>query len=840
MFTNKISQRIGHIAAKSGTKAFTISSLAVVGFAYHNHNNGGGTNSIMKQPSFELFDRMHWLCLVPTAHCDASDTDASLSMISSNISRSGSLRRHLKGLKAATVISEENDGSVDLGTSAEGTLLLPHRPNVMPGTTRGNLISIHVDIHDPELRTWVQYFQDTVQGMSQYIFTVAHDSLWIALRVLYICALFTPSLVTFPALLLIPQVPVDSLLLLPVPSAVNNFIFLTNHASTSTNASLGVEVTGALKLLHGDSASTSASNSTTTNAVAMADHASTHTYTVANYWFALFKSSVRYSGPCIMKFTQWLATRPDILPLSACLELQEIQTNSFCPSKDSSVTILKADLGDDILERLHVNEKDLKIVGNGCVAQVLYGQTWTGEDVALKVIHPYTARNIALDIRIMEYGASIAEAVLPGVHNWSLVDSVAEFSAIMYSQLSMVDEAQRLDRFRSNFDRERLRKISLLKNCNVVFPRPLWPYVTENVLVESFEPGFACSDILAESGDSRQCSGSSSTCGSSKAFGSPENSSAKSKADAEAESLALSGLISSKHLIAELTTNTMLKMIFDDNFVHGDLHPGNILLRYAQPTNSGGKGSNGSPVLEMVILDAGIVSELTGTDKRNLIDLFKAIARNGGEEAGALMIERSAFNAQQLREYYRKQGKNCGSLLDGMPTVCSESGTRNDESLSSLATAGANSTSTSSAATEDINSTCAAAAAAPASKLPGPNTPGIIDPEGFCQEIKALVDEVHAHGLSLGRISIGNILERMLLLCHKHNVKMDAKFIQTMLALGIAEGVIRRLDPEINVLERAIPYIVKAAVVDTMEQKFGGGAGGAGVNGGVSDKSSRR
>ena len=41
---------------------------------------------------------------------------------------------------------------------------------------------------------------------------------------------------------------------------------------------------------------------------------------------------------------------------------------------------------------------------------------------------------------------------------------------------------------------------------------------------------------------------------------------------------------------------------------------------------------------------------------------------------------------------------------------------------------------------------------------PSPTTPasgGIVEPEVFCREMKALVNEVHAHGLALGRISVG-------------------------------------------------------------------------------------
>jgi len=813
MFSGRISQRIlcTGLVAKSGGKLFTFGSFVIGGLTWHcvQDDHFRVTRTANESPQFTLRTNS----LIPTAYCDAEFPAPPAT----------SLRSLLKGTK--TNNSTHTQTEMQTGAGLAQPLGLKGEAGVLvaefPGKNESHIVGPPLQID-----SWVQYFLGAAQGLSRYVYetllitvpTVAYDSLWIALRVLYIGTLFAPSLATLPVMLLAPTTPLDKFLPFPVPMTVKNYIF-----SPPSGTGSSVQMAGALQLLHDNKDTGSLIPTAATESLAHA-HGHAHRHTLSDYWFALFKSSVRYSGPCIMKFTQWLATRPDLLPLSACLELQEIQTNSYSPSKADSVAILRADLGENILKELAVHESDLRVVGNGCVAQVLYGQTWTGEDIAVKVIHPYIARNIELDIRIMVYAATVAEALLPGVHNWSLVDSVAEFRGIMYSQLSMVDEAQRLDRFRGNFDRDRLRKISLLRNCNVVFPRPLWPYVTPNVLVESFEPGFACSDILNERGLHDTPSAPT-----------PRQEAVSSESGTGIESLlavpstaeaALSGLISDKHLIAELTANTMLKMIFVDNFVHGDLHPGNILLRYAKPDMAGGTGTgsagNESPVLEMVILDAGIVSELTGADKRNLIDLFKAIARNGGEEAGALIIERSAFNAQQLRNYYNKQGRAGGSLLEGVQGVAGSASASAPDAPSIAATATQLGDSTK--ISDDVHNPTplSAPAAMPApGPLPGPNTPGIIDPEGFCLEIKALVDEVHTHGLSLGRISIGNILERMLLLCHKHNVKMDAKFIQTMLALGIAEGVIKRLDPEINVLERAIPYIVKAAVVDSVEQRFG-------------------
>lgn len=76
--------------------------------------------------------------------------------------------------------------------------------------------------------------------------------------------------------------------------------------------------------------------------------------------------------------------------------------------------------------------------------------------------------------------------------------------------------------------------------------------------------------------------------------------------------------------------STFKWQVFINNFVHGDLHPGNLLV---------GRQAD-SEELCLVILDAGIVCELDEIDRKNFVDLFYAIVVGDGKLAGRLMIER--------------------------------------------------------------------------------------------------------------------------------------------------------------------------------------------------------
>ena len=336
--------------------------------------------------------------------------------------------------------------------------------------------------------------------------------------------------------------------------------------------------------------------------------------------------------------------------------------------------------------------------------------------VAIKVLHPKVERLVRRDLRIMGFFAATLNAI-PTIEWLSLPDEVAQFGEMMRLQLDLRIEAANLTMFRRKFK----------DRTTAWFPYPYTEHTTRQVLIEEFAQGIPLAAFLEDGG----------------------------------------GVFQQE--IADEGLDAFLHMLLIDNFVHADLHPGNIMVRFYKPEQLdlafGRHKPSTSPthstdvteeVLsqlrphrhhpsawraqlaqidadgyrpQLIFIDTGLVTALNATNRANFLDLFKAVAEFDGYRAGELMVSRC----------------------------------RSPEA--------------------------------------------VLEPEIFALKMQHLVLGVKSRTFALGNIKIGDILNQVLSMVRAHHVRMEGDFVNVVISILLLEGIGRSLDPNLDLFKSALPIL---------------------------------
>ncbi len=89
----------------------------------------------------------------------------------------------------------------------------------------------------------------------------------------------------------------------------------------------------------------------------------------------------------------------------------------------------------------------------------------------------------------------------------------------------------------------------------------------------------------------------------------------------------------------------------------------------------------------------------------------------------------------------------------------------------------------------------------------------VVDPDGFCREMGIIIDDVYQRGMQLGQIGVSALLQKVLILCFKHQVKLEPRFASVIIAMGVVEGLGRKLDPTLDIIAGVTPYVMRASVI---------------------------
>ncbi|KAJ3150887.1 hypothetical protein HDU89_002884 [Geranomyces variabilis] len=440
------------------------------------------------------------------------------------------------------------------------------------------------------------------------------------------------------------------------------------------------------------------------------------------WWVEYLVWSFEISGPTFTKLGQWASSRSDLFPPYVCSTLGKLQSHVSPHSFKATRKVIKQEYGVEIDEMFE--EFDEKPIGVGAIAQVYKAKLRPSAPIiseahnlrcAVKVLHPGVEGVINADLTIMHGVASLLH-LLPGAEWLSFPDEVKMFGKMMREQLDLRCEAENLDRFSENFK----------DRSNVGFPTPFIPLVRKTVLIEEYQNAIPIRKFLDL------------------------------------------GQTPFDHDLGKIGLDSFLRMLVLDNFVHADLHPGNIFVSFRKAGKHGlfspATASNDPdadlapeeharlaalPTDEwhtaiadlaaqgykprLIFLDAGLVSTLSDENLRNFLDLFRAVAEFDGARVANLMMERSRT----------------------------------------------------------------------------PHT--VIEPEGFVTTMNDFLNEVKHHAFKLGAIKVGDILAKVFNMVRTHHIKIEGDFANVGISIVLLEGIGRRLDPDIDLLQEALPVLRQAA-----------------------------
>ncbi|KAG6520422.1 hypothetical protein ZIOFF_017477 [Zingiber officinale] len=222
--------------------------------------------------------------------------------------------------------------------------------------------------------------------------------------------------------------------------------------------------------------------------------------------------------------------------------------------------VIARNLGKDLSEIFLTFDE--QPIAAASIAQVHHGLLKNYQEVAVKVQYPGLEQQMKIDITTM---AVVSKAVAWVFPDYRFERIIEEFERAMFLELDFVQEAKNSERTARN-----------LRNNKVVrIPGIFWDLTTSQVLTMQFCSGYKVDDV---------------------------------------ESMRNSKITTQK--VAQSLIEIFAEMIFIHGFVHGDPHPGNILV---SPEGHGGYS------IDAVLLDHGIYRELDERFRLNYCELWKAL-----------------------------------------------------------------------------------------------------------------------------------------------------------------------------------------------------------------------
>ena len=283
------------------------------------------------------------------------------------------------------------------------------------------------------------------------------------------------------------------------------------------------------------------------------------------------RAALESLGPIFVKLGQLLSTRPDLIPSDICSELSHLQDNVAPFNNEQFVTIVEEALDrsiDDLFQEF--NHEPL---ASASVAQVHSAVLPDGKKVVVKVIRPDIKNIIEQDIQLMLSIAKWLEKNTIDGQRMRLIEVVNDYRVTIFDELNLQREASNASILRRNFE----------KSSMLYVPDIHWAYTNQNIMVAEQIYATPVADIEALQ---------------------------QHNVDFK--------------VLAERGVEIFFTQVFEHNFFHADMHPGNIFVDCSNPKEP-----------KYLAIDCAIIGTLTDADQyylaRNLLAIFRRDYRQVAE-----------------------------------------------------------------------------------------------------------------------------------------------------------------------------------------------------------------
>ena len=271
-------------------------------------------------------------------------------------------------------------------------------------------------------------------------------------------------------------------------------------------------------------------------------------------------STIASLGPTFIKLAQVFSARADILPEPYLTSVGRLQDRVPADPFDEVERVITRELGappGQLFESFEIEPVAAASLGQVHRARI------DGQPVAVKVLRPHVEQTVALDLDISFRLLYLLNVLFRNHHVRALTNVVREFSVRVREEMDFTLEAANMARFHKHFDSDRRIRAPIVYQ-NLVRRRVLVMEWVDGDKIDNLQERFASGQL-----DFRQ--------------------------------------------VMETLSETYLRMMVIDGFLHADPHPGNILV---------------APDGALVFLDWGMVVQMDRSTREHVLRVAMAAGRN--------------------------------------------------------------------------------------------------------------------------------------------------------------------------------------------------------------------